>query len=217
MHTRNAIIETPLGELTLVASDDAIVGLYFPQHWYLPPAASIGPQDRRARRRGPRRRTNPAAGISRGDRTSFELPIATDGNPFQERVWAMLREIPFGETTTYGELAEKLGDKALAQTVGRRSGTTRSASSSRVTVSSAARASSPVMPAVWNASSSSSNWRNPRSPRPTGPCSDRAAGTSHGDALDPLSESPVDHRSGARMLPGNASAARGSAASHASV
>jgi methylated-DNA-[protein]-cysteine S-methyltransferase len=118
MNTRHAVVESPLGELTLVASDDAIVGLYFPQHWYLPPAASIGP-----RVDAHDDTVLDAAGTHvleylRGERASFDLPIATDGNPLQERVWALLREIPFGETTSYGELAEKLGDKALAQTVG---------------------------------------------------------------------------------------------------
>ena len=44
-----------------------------------------------------------------GDRTSFDLSIVTNGNPFQERVWAILNEIPFGETTTYGHLTESLG------------------------------------------------------------------------------------------------------------
>ncbi len=118
MWTRHAIVGTRLGEITIAASDDAIVGLYFPQHWYLPPEGSLGPrvdagddvllETARAQ----------LEEYLDGTRTSFELPIATAGSPFQERVWAMLREIPFGETTTYGDLAEELGDKALAQMVG---------------------------------------------------------------------------------------------------
>jgi methylated-DNA-[protein]-cysteine S-methyltransferase len=54
-----------------------------------------------------------------GARTGFDLPTAADGDDFQHRVWAMLREIPFGATTTYGELAQRLGDKNLARMVGR--------------------------------------------------------------------------------------------------
>ena len=50
-----------------------------------------------------------------GDRTAFELPTATGGDPFQERVWALLREIPRGETTTYGALAEQRFRAALVQ------------------------------------------------------------------------------------------------------
>lgn len=118
MWTRHAIVGTRLGEITIVAADDAIVGLYFPQHWYLPPEGSIGPEvdaDDDALLEMARVQLEDYLD---GARTSFEVPIATNGNPFQERVWAMLTNIPFGQTTTYGALAEQLGDKSLAQLVG---------------------------------------------------------------------------------------------------
>ena len=44
-----------------------------------------------------------------GERHDFDLPLAPAGTPFQQRVWQALREIPYGETTTYGELAAGLG------------------------------------------------------------------------------------------------------------
>jgi methylated-DNA-[protein]-cysteine S-methyltransferase len=44
-----------------------------------------------------------------GERTEFDLPIAGRGTAFQQRVWAELRQIPFGETTSYGEIARRLG------------------------------------------------------------------------------------------------------------
>jgi methylated-DNA-[protein]-cysteine S-methyltransferase len=44
-----------------------------------------------------------------GERTAFELNLATRGTPFQERVWAALDAIPYGTTTTYGRLAEQVG------------------------------------------------------------------------------------------------------------
>ncbi|WP_325168255.1 methylated-DNA--[protein]-cysteine S-methyltransferase [Corynebacterium macginleyi] len=53
-----------------------------------------------------------------GERKTFDLPVRTPGYEFSERVWAMLREIPYGETTTYGALAERLGNGRLAQRVG---------------------------------------------------------------------------------------------------
>ena len=40
MTTRHAVIDSPLGELTLVANDDALTGVYFRQHWH-PPAADV--------------------------------------------------------------------------------------------------------------------------------------------------------------------------------
>ena len=53
-----------------------------------------------------------------GRRTTFDVPVATVGDAFQEQVWRMLRGIRFGETTTYGALAERLGARALARRVG---------------------------------------------------------------------------------------------------
>jgi methylated-DNA-[protein]-cysteine S-methyltransferase len=43
-----------------------------------------------------------------GDRSAFELRLAPEGTAFQRRVWELLREIPYGETTTYGQLARQL-------------------------------------------------------------------------------------------------------------
>lgn len=46
--------------------------------------------------------------------TRFELPLALSGTVFQQRVWAVLRTIPSGETRTYGEVARALGSAARA-------------------------------------------------------------------------------------------------------
>ena len=48
-------------------------------------------------------------------RDAFDLPLALDGSEFQLRVWSALREIPFGETVAYGEIAARIqrpGEKA---------------------------------------------------------------------------------------------------------
>ena len=118
MSNRHTIISTTLGDLTLVAEGDTLIGLYFPGHWYLPTSDTLGD------RVDP---TTDAVFLTAreqlddfldGRRSTFDLPTATHGNEFQKKVWAMLEEIPFGETTTYGELATRLGDKNLARVVG---------------------------------------------------------------------------------------------------
>ncbi|HEY5222210.1 MAG TPA: methylated-DNA--[protein]-cysteine S-methyltransferase [Microbacteriaceae bacterium] len=119
MTTRHAVIETPIGEVTLVATGDALTGLYFPHHWYMPPISTFG-----ARVDATNDGLLSSAALQleeyfRGERISFALSTETHGDPFQERVWALLNDIPFGTTTTYGELAERLGDKSLAQQVGK--------------------------------------------------------------------------------------------------
>ncbi len=53
-----------------------------------------------------------------GRRTSFDVPLAMEGGPFQRLVWDALLEIPYGETTSYGELAQRIGQPGAARAVG---------------------------------------------------------------------------------------------------
>ena len=53
-----------------------------------------------------------------GELREFSLPLAPRGTPFQQRVWAALRRIPFGETRSYGALAATLGRPGSARAVG---------------------------------------------------------------------------------------------------
>jgi methylated-DNA-[protein]-cysteine S-methyltransferase len=53
-----------------------------------------------------------------GRRMSFDVPLVTDGSQFQCRVWAQLQEIPFGTTTSYGQLATAIGRPGAARAVG---------------------------------------------------------------------------------------------------
>lgn len=58
-----------------------------------------------------------------GDRTTFDLPLARDGSEFQQKVWSELQRIPYGETATYGEIAQRLGyDNAVSRAVGSANG-----------------------------------------------------------------------------------------------
>jgi methylated-DNA-[protein]-cysteine S-methyltransferase len=53
-----------------------------------------------------------------GELTAWELALAPVGTAFQQKVWAALRDIPYGVTTTYGELAVGLGQPTAARAVG---------------------------------------------------------------------------------------------------
>jgi methylated-DNA-[protein]-cysteine S-methyltransferase len=53
-----------------------------------------------------------------GELRGFELPLAAEGTPFQQRVWRALCDIPYGETISYGELARRIGQPAAARAVG---------------------------------------------------------------------------------------------------
>ncbi len=53
-----------------------------------------------------------------GDRQEFELELALEGSEWQRRVWSALREIPYGETRSYGELARGLSSVSASRAVG---------------------------------------------------------------------------------------------------
>jgi methylated-DNA-[protein]-cysteine S-methyltransferase len=58
-----------------------------------------------------------------GERTTFDLPLASDGTEFQNKVWGELRRIAFGETASYGEVARRLGyDPVVSRAVGAANG-----------------------------------------------------------------------------------------------
>ncbi len=91
-----------------------VVGLYFPHHWYRPDPAGFGPRDDA----GFEDVRDQIGEYLAGDRQEFEVPIATGGDGYQERVWDLVRQIPYGETATYGDLARQLGDDTTPQEVG---------------------------------------------------------------------------------------------------
>ncbi|TCC45476.1 methylated-DNA--[protein]-cysteine S-methyltransferase [Kribbella pittospori] len=115
---RHAIVSTRIGDLTLVASDNALAGVYFPHHWVKPTPETLGEQVEA---------TDPLLSEAArqldeyltGERTSFDVPTVLRGDEFQRRVWSILEEIPYGATSSYGEIAERLGDRTLAQQVGK--------------------------------------------------------------------------------------------------
>lgn len=53
-----------------------------------------------------------------GQRRDFTVPLSASGSPFQERVWAALCEIPYGETWSYLQLAVRIGDALATRAVG---------------------------------------------------------------------------------------------------
>ena len=53
-----------------------------------------------------------------GKRNLFDLPLAPEGTEFQNKVWNALKEIPFGETRSYGEIAKVIGNEKASRAVG---------------------------------------------------------------------------------------------------
>ena len=107
-------VDSPIGELTVVAADGALVGLYMTGHRPTPDPESFGERVDDALPAA----TAQLAEYFAGERTAFDLPLAPRGTAFQQAVWAALRDIPYGETRSYGELAAALGRPGASRAVG---------------------------------------------------------------------------------------------------
>ena len=114
---RWTVLPSPLGDLTLARTEAGIAGLWFADHRGGPGESLDGPDARR----DDTAFADVAGQLAEyfaGERRSFDLPLAPRGEAFARSVWAALREIPYGETSTYGALARRLGGVGHAQAVG---------------------------------------------------------------------------------------------------
>ncbi len=112
-------IESPVGELLLVADDAALRVIEFrnPRH---PIKAS--PQWREGDNAVMREAARQLAAYFRNALRHFDLPLAPQGTAFQQSVWRTLAGIPYGDTISYGELARRVGKPTAMRAVGAANG-----------------------------------------------------------------------------------------------
>ena len=114
MSTTCTTITSPIGRLLLVGDERALHGLYMldgPRPLAIDPAwtedaapfAAVITQLRE---------------YFAGERTDFDVAVELQGTPFQQRVWNALREIPYGQTISYGELALRIDQPSAVRAVG---------------------------------------------------------------------------------------------------
>jgi methylated-DNA-[protein]-cysteine S-methyltransferase len=111
-------VPTPLGPVMVVFSGDDLAGLYFDGHARTPARSG--------------REGGPGASMLAlraqldeyfsGSRTRFEVPLRFEGTPFQVAVWTALVEVPYGQTSTYSQLAAHIGHPGAARAVGAANG-----------------------------------------------------------------------------------------------
>jgi len=113
-------IESPVGKLKLVANSNALVAVLWERErpnrvkldtMTLAPQHPILLETERQ-----------LAEYFSGERIQFDLPLQPDGSEFQKKVWQALREIPFGQTRSYLDLAKALGSSKAARAVGAANG-----------------------------------------------------------------------------------------------
>ncbi|MFJ9428129.1 methylated-DNA--[protein]-cysteine S-methyltransferase [Streptomyces sp. NPDC101490] len=111
LHT---VMDSPYEPLTLVAVDGVLSRVHMTGQRHRPSEETFGAPDPRPFTEAVRQLDAYFA----GELTEFDLPLHLIGTEFQRRVWAELCRIPYGETRTYGELADVLGNPGASRAVG---------------------------------------------------------------------------------------------------
>ena len=109
------LIDSPLGRVLLADRGDGLAGVWFDGQRHYPAEtsawlpASTALLDRAAEQLG---------AYFAGKLTQFDLPLAAVGTSFQQAVWQQLVAIPFGQTRSYGQIAQALGKPSASRAVG---------------------------------------------------------------------------------------------------
>ncbi|MET7944207.1 methylated-DNA--[protein]-cysteine S-methyltransferase [Streptomyces sp. NPDC005302] len=111
---QHMVIDSPYGPLTLVADDGVLCGLYMAGQRHRPQEETFGERDDTLFGDV----TEQLDAYFAGKLKEFTVELRLTGTPFQRGVWDRLRKIPYGETRSYGELAEALGSLGASRAVG---------------------------------------------------------------------------------------------------
>ncbi len=113
--TERRWIDTPLGVVEVMGTPDAVawVGFVDVEPGETMDVSGVGAVEACAAE---------IAAYFAGTLKAFDVPVRARGTEFQRRVWDALREIPYGETRTYGWLARRLGDAGASRAVGAAAG-----------------------------------------------------------------------------------------------
>ncbi len=120
MKTFYKLIPSPVGELKIVANDSGLLAIL----WENDPPARVPLNETEKADEHPllTEAAQQLAEYFAGKRETFDLKLAAEGTPFQKRVWAALRQIPYGETRTYAQIAEEVGQPKAVRAVGAANG-----------------------------------------------------------------------------------------------
>lgn len=106
-------VETPVGTLKIQGEDRSITGIWLNATGSLTPGRATGVLAELERQ---------LDAYFAGSLKTFDLPLAPKGTPFQREVWSALQMIPYGTTTTYGRIADRIGRADAVRAVGAANG-----------------------------------------------------------------------------------------------
>ena len=114
MSLRFRIVDSPIGPLTLAGVGSTLMHLRMAEQSHEPDRSRWTPGDPGA-----------FAGVVEqldayfaGSLTDFDVDVDVAGTPFQRRVWTALQTIPYGQTRSYGQIAEQIGSPGASRAVG---------------------------------------------------------------------------------------------------
>jgi methylated-DNA-[protein]-cysteine S-methyltransferase len=105
--TPQVSIDSPLGPLALTSDGEFLIGLDIGTRVSKPSSDAVIDLA-----------TQQLEEYFAGRRTAFDLPLKAQGTPFQQSIWSALQDIPYGQTTSYGELGSAIGKPGSARAVG---------------------------------------------------------------------------------------------------
>jgi methylated-DNA-[protein]-cysteine S-methyltransferase len=113
-------VASPVGELTLVASDEGLVAILWEND--RPGRVALGPLADAPDHPILAATERQLAEYFAGARRTFDVPLDFRGPEFQQSVWRALLTIPFGETRSYGQIARQIGQPTASRAVGAANG-----------------------------------------------------------------------------------------------
>ena len=113
-------IDSPVGELKLVASDKGVAAILWEND--NPDRVPLGPLMVESENPILRETERQLGAYFAGRLKTFTVPLDFKGTAFQRRVWEALLTIPFGETRSYGEIARQIGNPSASRAVGAANG-----------------------------------------------------------------------------------------------
>lgn len=112
-------IDTPIGPLLLVGDGAALIEIGLPRRGGV---AAEAPDDARASKAKLHAAARELDEYFAGTRQQFDVPLRPAGTPFQLEVWGALLAIPYGETTSYAEIARRIHRPRAVRAVGAANG-----------------------------------------------------------------------------------------------
>jgi methylated-DNA-[protein]-cysteine S-methyltransferase len=112
--TRYRVIDSPIGPLTLAGDDDALTRLCMDEQTHPPAGRAEWQHDPD----GFPDVVDQLDAYFAGELVTFDVRLRLEGTDFQQRVWEGLLEIPYGATSSYGELAARIGNPKASRAVG---------------------------------------------------------------------------------------------------